>query len=88
MNDFKKIICCALLILSPWLTFAQKTKQADIILKDTALLSGSLTNKVCIKDLVVTGTKKTKIYIVYREIQFKKGDSLLKIGRASCRERV
>lgn len=77
MNDFKKIICCALLILSSWLSFAQKPVVADVILKDTALLSGNRTNKVCIKELVVTGTKKTKVYIVYREIHFKKGDSLL-----------
>ena len=33
--------------------------------------------KVCVKNLIVTGTKKTKPYIVYREIHFKKGDSLL-----------
>jgi len=44
------------------------------------LLLSNKTSKVCIKNLVVTGTKKTKIYIVYREIQFKKGDSLIVAG--------
>jgi len=77
MNDLKKIICCCFIILYPWLIYAQKTKTADIILTDTSLLSGNSSNKVCIKNLTVTGTKKTKIYIVYREIHFKKGDSLL-----------
>jgi len=33
--------------------------------------------KVCIKGLTVNGTKKTKVYIVYREIHFKKGDSIV-----------
>jgi Surface antigen variable number repeat len=77
MNDLKKIICCCFIILYPWLTYAQKSTTANIIFKDSALLTAGSVNKVCIKDLVVTGTKKTKIYIVYREIQFKKGDSLL-----------
>jgi hypothetical protein len=77
MNNFKKIICCGLLILFTGLSYAQKTKTPDISFTDTALLSDNKTGKVCVKDLLVTGTKKTKIYIVYREIQFKQGDSLL-----------
>ncbi|MEP7236694.1 MAG: POTRA domain-containing protein [Ferruginibacter sp.] len=77
MNDLKKIILCFCLMLSAGLSFAQKSTSPDIVLKDTALLAGLSANKVCVKDLVVTGTKKTKIYIVYREIQFKKGDSIL-----------
>jgi len=77
MNDIKKIICCCTIILCALAAHAQKTKIPNISLIDTARLTPSSTNKVCIKDLLVTGTKKTKIYIVYREIQFKKGDSLL-----------
>jgi hypothetical protein len=75
MHEFKKITCCCIILLFTGLSYAQKSP--DVILKDTALLSANATNKVCVKDLVVTGTKKTKVYIVYREIQFKKGDSLL-----------
>ena len=30
-----------------------------------------------LKNITVNGTKKTKVYIVYREIHFKKGDSIL-----------
>jgi len=77
MHELKKIICCFFIILFPGLSYAQKPPSPDIILKDTVLLSANPTNKVYIKDLTVTGTKKTKVYIVYREIQFKKGDSLL-----------
>ncbi len=77
MNVFKKIICCAFIILIPALSIAQKPKTSNIILSDTSLFSANTSSKVCIKKLSVTGTKKTKIYIVYREIQFKKGDSLL-----------
>lgn len=77
MNDLKKIIYCCFFILSCFLSYAQKSKTAYITLSDTSLLSGNLTSKVFVKDLLVTGTKKTRIDIVYREIQFKKGDSLV-----------
>ncbi|MBK6634196.1 MAG: hypothetical protein IPG38_07625 [Chitinophagaceae bacterium] len=77
MNALIKIIGCCIITLFPVLCYAQNTTNASIILTDTALLSGNSTSKVCIKDLTVSGTKKTRIYIVYREIQFKAGDSLL-----------
>ncbi|MEO6539925.1 MAG: POTRA domain-containing protein [Ferruginibacter sp.] len=77
MHELKKIICCCFIILFPGLSYAQKSNSPDIVLKDTALLLANATNKVYIQDLVVTGTKKTKVYIVYREIHFKKGDSLV-----------
>ncbi len=77
MNELKKIIYCCLLVLLPVSCFAQKTKTPNFIFKDTALLLATAGNKICIKNLEVSGTKKTKIYIVYREIQFKKGDSIL-----------
>jgi outer membrane protein assembly factor BamA len=77
MHEFKKITCCCIILLFPWLSYAQNSGTPDVILKDARLLSANSTNKVYVKDLVVTGTKKTKVYIVYREIHFKKGDSLL-----------
>ncbi|MGB5007045.1 MAG: POTRA domain-containing protein [Ferruginibacter sp.] len=77
MNALIKIIGCCIITLFPVLCDAQNTTNANIILTDTALLSGNSTSKVCIKELTVSGTKKTRIYIVYREIQFKAGDSLL-----------
>lgn len=77
MNDYKKIICCLFILFSAGLSYAQKGNTANIILTDTSFLSTNAGSKVCIKNLVVTGTRKTKDYIVYREIHFKKGDSLL-----------
>ena len=77
MKDLKKIIYYCIIILSPVLTFAQKSKSPNFNFVDTALLAANKQNKVCIKDLTVTGTKRTKVSIVYREIQFKKGDSII-----------
>ena len=77
MNDLKKIIYCCIIILTPVLSFAQKSNSSNFSFVDTALLAANKQNKVCIKDLTVNGTKKTKIYIVYREIHFKKGDSIV-----------
>lgn len=77
MVDLKKIVCIAVIILTAVLTHAQKKATEHVSLKDTALLAGNRTSKVCIKNLVITGTKRTRIYIVYREIHFKQGDSLL-----------
>jgi hypothetical protein len=77
MNNLKKIICCCVIILFSGLCYAQKNKAVNVILTDTALFTGNTTSKVCIKNITVTGTKKTKIYIVYREIHFKTGDSVL-----------
>jgi outer membrane protein assembly factor BamA len=76
MNDFKKLTCCCILILFTGISYAQKSKKTNFIFIDTALLSGNSTNKVCIKELAVSGIKKTKVSVVYREIQFKNGDSL------------
>lgn len=77
MYEFKKIIGCFLLLFFASQSYAQKTKTPDFTFTDTAFFSGNAHKKVCIKELQIIGTKKTKIYIVYREIQFKKGDSIL-----------
>ncbi len=74
MNGLKKIIYAAIILVLPLSSLAQKSKTTNFNFVDTALLKA---NKICIKDLQVSGTKKTKVYIVYREIQFKKGDSIL-----------
>lgn len=73
MNAFIKIIYCCFILLVPVSCFAQKTASSHFFYTDTALLHSG---KVCIQNLQVSGTKKTKVYIVYREIQFKKGDSI------------
>ena len=77
MHEFKKIIGCFLLLFFASQSYAQKTKSPDFTFTDTAFFTGNARKKVCVKELQVIGTKKTKIYIVYREIHFKKGDSIL-----------
>jgi hypothetical protein len=77
MNDLKKIIYCGFFFLFPLLSPAQKQKTAPVIINGINTTATDTTRKVCISNLEVSGTKKTKVYIVYREIQFKKGDSLL-----------
>ena len=77
MSELKKIIYCCIILVLPLTGFAQKSNTPNFSFVDTALLRAGSGNKVCIKTLQVTGTKRTKVYIVYREIQFKKGDSIL-----------
>ena len=77
MNELKKIIYAAIIIVLPITGFAQKSNSPNFSFVDTALLSANTGKKVYVKDLQVSGTKKTKIYIVYREIPIKKGDSIL-----------
>ena len=77
MTDLKKIFCCGLVIFSFLFSHAQNPKSPNITLTGISLLPVDSARKVCVKSLLVAGTKRTKIYIVYREIQFKKGDSIL-----------
>lgn len=76
MNHLKKIIYCCPFLLSVLFSHAQKQKPAPVTISNASLLPADSSRKICIRNLEVTGTKKTRIYIVYREIQFKKGDSL------------
>ncbi len=80
MNNLKKIGWCVFILLLTGQLYAQKNttlKTPDFTFVDTALFANNTGKKVCIKNLEVIGTKKTKIFIVYREIQFKAGDSIL-----------
>ncbi|MEP7254493.1 MAG: POTRA domain-containing protein [Ferruginibacter sp.] len=77
MTDLKKIFCCGLILFSSLFSHAQKSKTTNITLSGTSILPADSTRKVCVNSLLVIGTKRTKIYIVYREIQFKKGDSII-----------
>ncbi|HMI79632.1 MAG TPA: POTRA domain-containing protein [Ferruginibacter sp.] len=77
MTDLKKIFCCSFILLSSSLLHAQDTKNQNVIITGLPFPAVDSSKKILIADLIVTGTKKTKPYIVYREIQFKKGDSLM-----------
>ena len=76
MTDLKKIICFGLVFMAALSSYAQKQKSPNVTISGlTSVIDSG--RKVCINDLTVTGTKRTKIYVVYREIHFKKGDSLV-----------
>jgi hypothetical protein len=77
MTDLKKIFCCGLIIFSFLFSRAQKSETPNITITGASGLPADSTQKVCVNSLLATGTKRTKIYIVYREIQFKKGDSIV-----------
>ena len=74
MINPKKIFCCSSFLLGVLFSNAQKTGPANTIITGTWPTDSTL--RVCIKDIRVKGAKKTKTYIILREMQFKKGDSL------------
>lgn len=76
MNHFRTILLYGILLLLSRTSHAQKQKTAPVIINAPQWLLADSARKLCIQRLDVEGTKKTKIYIVYREIQFRKGDSL------------
>jgi hypothetical protein len=77
MIDVKKIIYSCFILILPVLCFAQKSKTPNFSFVDTSLLSVNKQHKVYVNELSVSGTKRTRVNIVYREIQFKKGDSIV-----------
>lgn len=76
MIYFKKIFCCSLIIFAFLFPRAQKSEIPNISVTGISGSPADSTRKVYISNLLVNGTKRTKIYIVYREVQFKKGDSI------------
>ena len=77
MNELKKIFYCSLFLLITLFSHAQKHHDSNITINGISLLKEDSAKKVCVKEINVKGTKQTKVYIVFREIQFKKGDSLV-----------
>jgi len=76
MNPLIKIACSCFLLFIAGKGFAQKKTAPFIIIKGKELLSGDSSRKLNIRELNAVGYKKTKSYIIYREIPFKKGDSI------------
>jgi len=72
MLNCKKIGCCSLLLL----IFIVAKSQDSLLLNVSPLLPDSST-KLHVKNIIVTGNRITKEYIILREIQFKAGDSIV-----------
>ena len=75
MVNLKKIFYCSLCILSSFGGHTQNPKSPNIIISGNVLLLKDSSHKLCIKEINIMGAKKTKYYIVMREIQFKKGEA-------------
>ncbi len=73
MPVHKKILYCICLFFSS--SFA--VGQNNILLSNTLQSFQDSSAKLYVKNIVVKGNKRTKEYIILREIQFQKGDSLV-----------
>ncbi|MBK7433340.1 MAG: hypothetical protein IPI66_05095 [Chitinophagaceae bacterium] len=76
MTIIKKILSGLVLFFLASSCWGQKKTPPFINIIGQELLSGDSTGKLCIRELAVTGYKKTKAYIIFREIPFKQGDSI------------
>jgi outer membrane protein assembly factor BamA len=70
MNYLRKLVFTTLLIVSGLVNFAQEIKEE--IFHHAPILSKE---KVFIRNILLTGNKLTKNYIVFRELQFIEGES-------------
>ncbi len=75
MQGLKKISCCIVLLFA--FSFARSQNQNNILITNTVIPLQDSTVKLHVKDIIIKGNKKTKAYIILREIQFKKGDSIV-----------
>jgi len=76
MNHLKKIFWPAFLLLVSLQLHAQKQKANTVVINGIQALPADSSLKIRINRMEVTGNKRTKVYIVQREIHFKTGDSL------------
>ena len=77
MMNLKKILCCSLVLVLVLASHAQKQDQQNVIINGISSLLKDSTRRIIVKDIIVSGARKTKIYIVLREIPFKKGESFI-----------
>jgi outer membrane protein assembly factor BamA len=75
MQGASKILYCTLLLFVSSFTRAQNF--TNLIYTGTTKPLQDSTAKLHVKNIIVKGNKKTKEYIILREMQFKKGDSLV-----------
>jgi outer membrane protein assembly factor BamA len=75
MQVLQKISACMLLLLVCLFTEAQN--QDNIAVSNTAIKFSDSSSKLHVQNIIVKGNKNTKEYIILREIQFAKGDSIV-----------
>ena len=74
----KRIICCILkVIFFSSAVYAQGTSKINVFESDTMIKKAVDSNALInVASIVLRGNKKTKDYIILRELSFRKGDSL------------
>ena len=77
MTNLKKIFCCSLFLVTVLGSRAQKKTPPTVIINGQSSLLKDSTRRLRIKDIIVTGARQTKVHIVLREVQFKKGDAII-----------
>jgi outer membrane protein assembly factor BamA len=73
MSSPKKILFCTFFLSF----FLFSRSQNKFLFGNSVNLHLDSAGKLHLKDIIIKGNKKTKDYIILREIQFKKGDSLI-----------
>ena len=76
MINLKKIFFCTLFSGFILLSQAQQKTIPNITITGSVVLPADTTLKICIKELTVNGNKRTKLFVILREVPFKKGDSI------------
>jgi len=77
MTNLKKIFCCSLFLVTVLGSLAQKQNPPSVIINGFSPLLKDSTRKLRVKDIIVTGARQTKVYIVLREVPLKKGDTVI-----------
>ncbi len=75
MRGHKKILYCVVLLLLFFFTKAQNKNNLN--LSKVEILMQDSSSKLYVKNIIIKGNKKTKEYVILREMQFKKGDSIV-----------
>ncbi len=75
MPGLKKILSCIFLVIV--FLFCNGQIKQDIIISNSIKSISDSASNLHIKNIIVKGNSITKEYIILREIQFKKGDSIL-----------
>ena len=99
MTYFKFLISCFVALAFINDCVAQQPAAVPGFYDEIKRINPDSTAKLHVVSFNIKGNKRTKSYIILREIQFKTGDSLIigqltsimeqaQIGRAACRERV
>lgn len=76
MKAFKNIIVLTLILFLSISIYAQTVGQPNVTIKGISTTEKDSSKFILINNIDITGFKKTKNYIIHRELQFKKGDSI------------